>query len=154
MVFNAAGGGFFWKTNGTNILDLSSSGIFTTYKKIATVNGGVPAEYASTGTTAVSIGTASTVIKTYTPTANGQFLVKVSVEASVASTISTLTVTYTDVTSGAATTQTLATTVAVALHTAVTFTALCDASTATAISVQATALAATDLFASASIFAL
>ena len=128
--------------------------IFKAYNNVNTVGLGLPAEYASTLTNAVAIGTTSTVIKTYTPTADGQFLVVVSVEASVASTISSLTVTYTDATSGVSTTQTLATSVAVALNNAVTFTALCNATTASAISVQATALAATDLYASATVFAL
>ena len=130
------------------------SSTILTYNGVGTVGLGLPAEYASTLTTAVAIGTTSTVIKTYTPTADGQFLVVVSVEASVASTISSLTVTYTDGTSGKSTTQTLATSVAVALNNAVTFTALCNATTASAISVQATAAAATDLYASATVLAL
>ena len=125
-----------------------------TFASINTVGLGLPAEFASTLTSAVAIGTTSTVIKTYTPTADGQFLVVVSVEASVASTISSLTVTYTDATSGVSTTQTLATSVAVALNNAVTFTALCNATTASAISVQATAAAGTDLYASATVLAL
>ena len=137
-------------SNGNNSL----YGKTTTYNNISTVGSGLPAEYASTTTSAVAIGTTSTVIKTYTPTVAGQFLVVVSVEASTASTISSLTVTYTDGTSGTSTTQTLATSVAVALNTAVSFTALCNATTASAISVQATAAAASDLYASASILAL
>ena len=143
-----------WTGSATSLTLAPASGLITTYGSIVTVGKGLPAEYASTLTTAVAIGTTSTVIKTYTPTADGQFLVVVSVEASVASTISSLTVTYTDGTSGKSTTQTLATSVAVALNSAVTFTALCNATTATAISVQATAAAGTDLYASATVLAL
>lgn len=115
---------------------------------------GMMSEYASTLSTAVALGTGSTTIKTFTPLANGQHWVVISVEASVATTLTTLTVTYTDVTSGATTTQTLATNQAIGLNAAVTFVALCNASTTSAITISATALATPDLYASASILAL
>ena len=57
-----------------NAYILVNGGVLSKYNAISLVNHGLPAEYASTGTTAVALGTVSTAITSYTPTVNGQFL--------------------------------------------------------------------------------
>ena len=99
----------------------------------------------------VAISTSSTVISSFTPTATGTYRVCVTIECKTASTLSTITVTYTGSATSASMTQTLATSVALTAGTAVTYIAECYATTATAVSVQATAAAASDLYGTATI---
>ena len=99
----------------------------------------------------VAIGTSSTVISSFTPTATGTFRVTVVVEAKAAATLDSLTVTYTSSVTGATLTQTLASTVAFTANTGSSFTVLCYATTAAAVSVQATASLASDLYGTATI---
>ena len=142
----------------SNVIRIGANGLGIFLPNSNTLVGhGVPGEYASTGITPVALSTVSTVIDTYTPTANGQFLVMVSVVGKTATTLTSLTVTYTDINTGVTTTQTLAAApagVAIGLNAAVTYSALCPATTASAISVQGTAALASDLYASAAFFAL
>ena len=140
----------------SNVIRIGANGLGIFLPNSNTLVGhGVPGEYASTGITPVALSTVSTVIDTYTPTANGQFLVMVSVVGKTATTLTSLTVTYTDINTGVTTTQTLAAApagVAIGLNAAVTYSALCPATTASAISVQGTAALASDLYASAAFF--
>ena len=132
---------------------LALTGKISTYNNIATAGGGVPATYATTSTSPVVLVGATTIL-TYTPAAAGLFMVLVSVEASTATTLNSLTVTYTDQTSNAVTTQTLATSVVIGLNAAFTYCVLCSAKTSTAISVQGTPLVDSRLYASATISAV
>jgi len=142
-------------------LEINSSNLVAIYKYIyyyngiSTVGNGVPSEYASTGTSAVNIQTTSTSIKTYTPITSGQFVVLVSVVAkTTGSALTSLTVTYTDVTTGVTATQTASPIgPSIPINNAYSYVFLCNASTASAISVQGTATAASDLYATANITA-
>ena len=123
---------------------------------ISTVgNTGVPAEYSSTQSSPVPITNSSTLIGTYTPTFEGLYLVVICIMSTTSATLSTLAVTYTDISSASAATQTPATAVAIASGSANTYLALCPATTAAAITVHATAsIGTTDLHGSVVVFAL
>jgi hypothetical protein len=129
------------------------TGIIGKVNNIATTGVGVPAEYASTTTSAVALQTGSTSIKSYMPTANQQFLVVVSVVSTASTITGTITATYADVTSGSSTTQS-ATIAALNANQGTTVVFLCNAKSGTAIAVTGTASTNSDLNASASIFAL
>jgi hypothetical protein len=144
-------------------LEINSSNLVAIYKYIyyyngiSTVANGVPSEYASTSSAAVSLQTTSTSIKSYTPASAGQFLVLASAvcKGLGGTTLTSLTVTYTDYSTSTTATQTLASGVVMSVNTAITYEALCNATTASAISVQGScATGANDIYVSASIFAL
>ncbi len=99
----------------------------------------------------VSIATAATIIATYTPTATGTFRVVVTVECKVAANLDTLTVSYTGAATALVMTQTLTPVISLTAGEAVSYVALCYATTATAIDVTASASAASDLFGTATI---
>ena len=128
-------------------------GLLTNYNAITTVGNGIPSEYASTLTTAISLGTTSTASQSYTPTIAGQFLVVVCVVSAASSITGTLTVTYTDPNVGGTATQSIAV-AAISAGAAETYTFLCNATTATAIAVAGTASTGSDLHATCTILAL
>lgn len=136
---------------------VTGGGIVNTYNGIATVGGGIPAEYASTTTSPVTLTATSspgTTITTYTPTAAGLFMVVVTITPQTAfSKTGGVTVGYTDGTLGAAAlqTQTIASTASAVPQS---FFFLCNATTATAITVAGFISTASDAVGSAAIFAL
>ena len=145
--------------NGSGEVYWSNTGLFI-QSAISALNGkataglGVPAEYASTLTTPVTLGASSTAITSYTPTAAGLFLVIVTVTPQTAfSKTGTITVTYTDGTLAASATQTqnIASTASAVPQS---FQFLCNATTASSIAVAGTISTANDAVASAAIFAL
>ena len=114
-------------------------------------NMGFAFEPKTTLATPIALGTTSTAILAYTPAVNGQYRVTVVIACKTAATLSTLTVTYTDGTTGATMTQTLASALACSANAGYTYVAICNATTASAVSVQGTASAGSDLYASATI---
>ena len=160
----APGGAFLSYNNNAKTIGINSTGIYSSagttwsvFSGINTAGLGVPAEYASSTTTPVTLAaTASpgTTITSYAPTANGLFLVVVTITPQTAfSKTGGVTVGYTDITTAGAVlqTQTIASTASAVPQS---FTFLCAATTATSITVAGFISTANDAVGSASIFAL
>ena len=161
------GEGTFWIDNSPsgqvriqNFLSLGAgiglSGTISAYgpNSIPTVQGGVPAEYASTGPAGqVSLGTGSTAILSYTPTANALFLVVANFTHKSATVAGTATLTYEDVGLSATATQSY-TIASAASGVSVSQSFLCCAVSGTAIALVGTSATANDILASAAIFQL
>jgi hypothetical protein len=130
------------------------NGLIGVYNDIATVDNGVPAEYASTGPSGqVALGTGSTAILSYTPTANALFLVVANFTHKSATVAGTATLTYEDVGLSATATQSY-TIASAASGVSVSQIFLCCAVSGTAIALVGTSATANDILASAVIFQL
>lgn len=136
----------------TAYFELTVGGVVTEYNGISGVGVNSTAltfEVLSTTTSPVVLTTTSgTVIDSYTPTAAGLFLVYVSISCKTGATITSLTVTYTDHTTGTTNTVTLATSVSCTADDTYSYSCLVCATTAAAIKVIGYASAGSDLYAS------